>query len=257
VQSRKTLEHADVILTCNPNEAQLLRVKFPGKDVRVQPHGIPLALFETDCREAAQKAYPQIRNRRVLLCVGRIDPVKNQGWLLAQAGDVCRRHPDAVFIFVGACTDETYGNQLVRTIAQSNLGQKVLLAGGLPPGDARLIGLFQTAQAVLLPSISETFGLVLLEAWAAGTPVISSRTSGATALVRHGENGWLFDLAAPAEFHAAVDAAFAAPDLCKELAAAGRKLAARHGIQEVAGTVKGIYEKLINENHALRHSSRR
>jgi len=257
LQSRRTLGRADAILTCNPNEARLLREKFPGKRIQVQPHGIPVALYEKDCRAAARAAFPQIRDRQVLLAVGRIDPVKNQGWLVTQALEIFKKHPRALLVFAGACTDEIYGSRLRKQIRDFNLKQKMLLTGGLPPGDARLIGLFQEAQAVVLPSISETFGLVLLEAWAAGTTVISSLTSGATALVKHGENGWLFDLENPASFHAAVDATLANVHLRGQLAAAGKELAARYGLHAVAIRVKNLYAELVEEKHALRHSTRR
>ena len=46
-------------------------------------------------------------------------------------------------------------------------------AGGLPPGDPRLIGLMQNASAVVVPSLSETFGLIIIEAWGAGAAVLS------------------------------------------------------------------------------------
>lgn len=256
LQSRRVLEHADAILTCNPTEARLLREKYPGKRIQVQPHGIPVADYEKNYRGAALEAFPQIRDRQVLLCVGRIDPVKNQAWLAAQALVICRKHPGVLFVFTGACTDENYGSRLRKQVREFNLKKKVLFTGGLPPGDARLIGLFQEAQAVVLPSISETFGLVILEAWAAGAAVISSRTSGATALVEHGENGWLFDLEKSETFHSAVDATLANPNLQKQLAKAGKKLAATFSISAVARRVKTLYAELTKEKHALRHFAR-
>lgn len=257
VRSHRILERADAILTCNPNEARLLRGKFPDRRIQVQPHGIPMELYEKDCRAEARAAFPQIRDRHVLLCVGRIDPVKNQGWLVAQAVAIGRKHPGVLLVFAGACTNENYGKRLTEQIRESDLAERILLAGGLPPGDARLIGLFQEAQAVILPSISETFGLVLLEAWAAGTTVISSRTSGATALVKHGQNGWLFDLEDPAGFQAAVDALLKNPNRKKEFAGAGKKLVADYTVGAVAGRVRKLYDELIEEKHALRHFARR
>src|SRR5437762_2988778 len=79
------------------------------------------------------------------------------------------------------------------------------------PNDPRLIGLMQEARVLLLPSLSETFGLVILEAWTAGTMVLSSRTSGASALIEHGRNGWLFDLEKPEMFHEALERTLAEP----------------------------------------------
>ena len=132
-----------------------------------------------------------------------------------------------------------------------------MLTGGLPPNDPRLIGLFQEAEAVILPSISETFGLVILEAWASGTVPVASGTSGANALVRNGENGFLFDLKQPETFHSAIDQILRDRQRGKQLALAGTKKVEReYSLVALAGNLKQLYEKLIEEKHALRNSSR-
>jgi len=257
LKSRHLLEHADAVLTCNPREAELLQQQHPGKRVQVQPHGVSMARYQNDHRTAALEAFPQICDRDVLLCVGRIDPVKNQGWLLEQAGPLFKKHPEAMLVFAGGCTDEAYGGALQRQIEESGFQDRILMVGNLPPGNSRLIGLFQVARVVVLPSISETFGLVILEAWAAGTPVIASRTSGACALIQHGENGWLFDLNNPPEFHDAVALALCVPELRERLAKAGTRLVAtEYDSAAVAARLKHLYEQLTETRNALRHSSR-
>jgi alpha-maltose-1-phosphate synthase len=246
LRARHLLNEADAIITCNPREAELIRERHPGRRVFVQPHGVPLALFAPDHRAAACAAFPALAGRAVLLVPGRIDAVKNQDWLVAQAAELRRRHAEILLVFVGACTDRDYGDALQARITREGLSDCVLLAGKLPPGDPRLIGLFQEARAVVLPSLSETFGLVILEAWAAGTPVISSRTSGAKALVEDGVNGLLFDLESPHSFHAAVDALLLQPGRCAEWGTAGRvKVAAGYDTAVLAGRMKRIYEELI------------
>jgi len=257
LQSRRLLEHADAILTCNPKEAALLQQQNPGKRVQVQPHGVPMALYQKDHRAAAHEAFPQIEDCPVLLCVGRIDPVKNQDWLVTEATEIFKKHPKAMLVLAGGCTDDAYGESLRQQIQKSKLQDRVLMVGNLPSGDPRLIGLFQLAQAVILPSISETFGLVILEAWAAGTAVIASRTSGACALIQHGENGWLFDLNNPSAFHDAVALTLGFPRLRGRLANAGHQVvASEYDVTAVAGRVKQLYEQLIEAKHALRHSAR-
>lgn len=255
LQSRRLIEHADAVLTCNLTEAELLRKKHPGKRIEIQPHGIPVEMYQPDHRAAAREAYPQIRERDVLLSVGRLDPVKNQAWLIEQAPEIFRNHPKALLVLAGACTNETYGQSIERQVRDLGISDRVLITGGLPQGDPRLIGLIQESRAVLLPSISETFGLVLLEAWAAGTTVISSRTSGASALIRDGENGWLFDLSDPRAFHQAVSHVLLNPGLRARLAESGRRLAtSEYDVRSVAGKVKQLYHELIEAKHALRHS---
>jgi glycosyltransferase involved in cell wall biosynthesis len=256
--SRHLMDRADAILTCNPKEAALLRERQPAKRIVVQPHAVPLKIYQTDHRVEARAAFPQIRRRQVILCVGRIDAVKNQRWLVEEAPAIFQRHPQALLVLAGACTDEAYGESLRRRVSELGLDGRVLFTGGLPPGDARLLGLFQEARVVALPSVSETFGLVLLEAWAAGTPVVASRTSGASALVQNGQNGWLFDLDTPRAFHQAIDALLLKPELAARMAAEGGRLVRdEYDSAILAGRMQMLYEDLIEEKHALRHSARR
>jgi starch synthase len=256
VRSRQLLDRADAILTCNPREAALLRERAPWKRIGVQPHGVPTGIYHVNHREAALCAFPQLAGRDALVCVGRIDPVKNQGWLVQQAPALFDRHPRAMLVFAGACTDQAYGESLEKEIQRMGLTDRVVLTGGFQPADPRLIGLFQLARAVIVPSISETFGLVILEAWAAGTAVISSRTSGASALICHGHNGWFFDLGEPGAFHEVTGEVLRHPEAAREAAAHGAKLvSAEYDTEQLAAKVKKIYEELIEEQHALRDCS--
>ena len=257
LRARHLFEESDAIVTCNPREAELIRERHPGRRVIVQPHGVPVALFLPDRRLVAREAFPVLSGRSVLLGLGRIDPTKNQAWLIAQTAELVRRHPGILLVLAGACTHREYGEALQAQINREGLHGSVLLTGSLPPGDPRLIGLLQEAKAVVLPSLSETFGLVILEAWAAGTPVISSRTSGATALVEDGVNGLLFDLDRPASFHAAVDRLLAQPPQGVQWGLAGRAHVATHyDTAMLAGRMKRIYEEVIDAQNAHRHSAR-
>jgi alpha-maltose-1-phosphate synthase len=252
LNSRNVIPNADAILTCNEREAALLREKFPHKLIRVQPHGIPMKLFEQDHRRAALAAFPTLAGHQLVLVVGRVDPVKNQGWLLEQAATMFAKHPKAILMFAGACTDAEYGRALEKRIGELGLRDKVLIPGGFPPGDPRLIGLMQESAVVVLPSVSETFGLVILEAWAAGAPVISSRTSGGSALVRHGENGWLFDLEDPRSFHQALDHALTDPRTARGFASAGWELAREEfDTRAIAGQVRDLYQELAEKHGSL------
>lgn len=258
LKSRQLFQRADAIVTCNGREAELLGQNFPGKRIVVQSHSVRTELYQRDYRELARREFPQIQGKQVLLSLGRIDPVKNQGWLLDQAPEMFRRHPQALLVLVGACTDQAYGEMVKRKIREAGLEDRVLLTGGLPPADPRLVGLFQNSRALILPSVSETFGLVILEAWAAGTTVMSSRTSGPSSLIQHRENGWLFDLENPRSFLECVDEALGKPELTAQFAEAGRRvIAAKHDANVLAGRMRDLYAELTQEKYALRHSAGR
>ena len=132
------------------------------------------------------------------------------------------------------------------------MAKRVLLTGGLPSNDPRLIGLMQEARALLLPSVSETFGLVILEAWAAGTMALSSRTSGASALIEHGRNGWLFDLEKPKSLHDAVEQTLKNPQSAREMAARGAaKVREQYSVNALAGRMKGLYEEVMETKRCV------
>lgn len=247
LRSRRVLDRADAIITCNRREAELLEQKFPGKPILVQPHAVPVDIFQADRKSDALAAFPELAGRTVLLAAGRIDPVKNQGWLVQQLPAILERYPAALLVLAGPVTDELYGKAIRKQVRNSGLESRVLFTGGLPPEDPRWVGLFQVADLLLVPSVSETFGLVVLEAWAAKRPVLATKTSGVTELVRHGENGWLFDLNNPGGFLAIIDEALQRHELRSRLGENGfRYVADHHDTEKLAARIRNLYAWLAN-----------
>jgi len=250
-RARDVLKDADAIVTCNPKEAALQQEMFPSKRIVVQPHGVALAKYQEDHRGAALEAYPTLASRKIILIAGRIDPVKNQGWVLVQMPRILERHRDAVLVLAGACTDELYGKALRKEMRRLRIEDRVLFTGGLPPGDSRLIGLMQRASVVVVPSLSETFGLIILEAWAAKAPVFSTRTSGALSILRDGENGKLFDLGNEDEFHQGLDLMLSESEAACRMAQKGHELtAAQFDTAVLSKRIKALYEELQQEKAA-------
>jgi glycosyltransferase involved in cell wall biosynthesis len=245
--SRRVLNSADAIITLNPQEARLLREAYPNRRIEFIPHGVKIGTFERDQREAALEQFPSIRGKRLLLAVGRLEPVKNQSFLIEQAPHIVQRYPETVIALVGPAVHPEYAAGLRKRVAELGLEKHVIFAGGLPPATPELVGLMQQAEALLLPSLSETFGLVLLEAWCSGTPVIASRTPGARELVVHGRNGWMFDLAQPQEFHRAVTAILDNPREARAMAQHGKEMVARrYNAEAMAGRTQTLYQELVD-----------
>jgi alpha-maltose-1-phosphate synthase len=254
--TRSLMGKADAVVTMNPRETAIVRMRHPGRRIVTESHGVPMATYARDCRPAALEAYPQLRNRQVLLVLGRVDPTKNQLWVTLELPQILRRHPGVIVVFAGSCTNVEYARSIEQRVARSGLGDHVLRTGGLPSGDPRLVGLLQLARALVLPSTSETFGIVIVEAWAAGTPVVSSRTSGASTLIEDGRNGLLFELGRPATFHSAIDRVLNQPGFALHLSEKGRaRAAAQFDTEACARRMRLLYEELVEEKHALRHSA--
>ena len=254
LRSRQLLQDADAVIALNDREGDLLRARFPKQRVRVSGNGINVGLYQADRRAAALAAFPELNGRPFVVMLGRLDPVKNQGWVLRESQRFLAAHPALHVVLVGADTDADYGDGLRRSAAASASADRIHFLGALPPRDPRLVGLLQLSAALILPSVSETFGLVLLEAWAAGTAVLSSRTAGALSLVKDGENGALFELREPDSFHAALGALLLDEPRRLALAAAGSALVeARFDARAAVGRVIDLYRELC-ERKSVGHA---
>lgn len=244
--SRRVVRDADAVITFNQSEAEALRSLFPWLEIVVMPHGVPVRLYEVDQRAKAIESFPKVRSRKVILCVARLCPVKNQAFLIEQLPSILAREPTALLVLAGAESTKGYAALLLKRAEGLGVADHVLFAGQIPPDDPRLVGLYQLASVVVLASKSEAAGLVVLEAWAAGKPVVASRTAGSLALIEHGKNGFLFDLSEPKEFFACVLALLSQPELAKRVGCAGLDRVRRDfDVDKVSSQVFALYERLL------------
>ncbi len=120
---------------------------------------------------------------------------------------------------------------------------------GLEAGSQELVDAYHAADLFLLPSIHEPFGIVILEAWAAGLPVIASRVGGIPWFVSDGQDGVLFEPNDEGEFLQAFRALVKNPERMRALAEAGQiKAREEYGWKKVTERLVGIYEEAVGEN---------
>ncbi len=124
-----------------------------------------------------------------ILFVGRLDWQKGPDLLLEAVPYVLKARGDAKFMIVG---DGHMRHDLERRAHQLGVMHAVRFLGSMSSnGDGSLIRLFRSCDAVCMPSRNEPFGIVLLEGWAAGKPVIATHNGGPREIIQHGYNGYL------------------------------------------------------------------
>ena len=161
----------------------------PSRRVRVVPCGVDLERFNVSNRRDSRARLGLDGAERVVLYVGRFDPIKGVDLLLRAVAGL-RNKMRLRVVLVGGGEEETSEVQALRALSSElALNDRVTFAGRRLHGD--LPDYYRAADVLVLPSYYESFGLVVLEALACGTPVVATRVGAVQDIVRNGVNGWI------------------------------------------------------------------
>ncbi len=160
----------------------------PAERVVVIPCGVDTELFQPMARATA-KDLLELGPDPLLLYVGRLQPIKGLETLL-QA--MARLGGGAKLLIIGGDQDEPENGHAVHLrerVAALGLARRVRFLGAQPQQRLRLF--YAAAEATVMPSYYESFGMVALEAMACGSPVVASRVGGLTTTIKDGVTGHL------------------------------------------------------------------
>jgi D-inositol-3-phosphate glycosyltransferase len=234
----------DAICASNPVEAdQLVELYGAAADrIELVPPGVDHAFFSPGDRAGARAALG-LDDRPTLLFVGRIQPLK--GLTIAVSALAELAEPTARLLVVGGPSGTDGPAELERVhqmIDDLDLRDRVEFVE--PQEHHRLSTYYRAADVVVVPSRSESFGLVALEAAACGVPVVAAAVGGLRTLVEDGISGHLVDSRRPTDFAERVDALLADPDRAAAMGAAAAELADRYAWSTTAGRLRRLYGDL-------------
>jgi D-inositol-3-phosphate glycosyltransferase len=225
----ETVGCADAVLaSCTVEADQLVGLygADPGRIALVAP-GVEHAFFGPGDRSQARRAVGLPEAEPVVLFVGRIQPLKGPSVAveaLARVREAGGRSARASLVIIGGPSGpdgEAEFAAVRRSIAGHGLEPVVRV---LPPQPHEMLStFFRAADACVVPSHSESFGLVALEAGACGVPVVAAAVGGLTTIVQDGETGFLVESRDPADFAKPLAAVLDDPELGGRL---GRRAAA-------------------------------
>jgi len=192
---------SDIILANSEEEAHQL-VDLYGADIsriEIVPPGVDHSLFSPGDQQEARNAIG-LNGDPVLLFVGRIQPLKGVELAIKTLANL-KKYPNARLIIVGGSsgpegpsTEETIWS----LVNQLELVDRVIF---IPPqAHHDLCMWYRSADVLIMPSRSESFGLVALEAAACGIPVVASDVGGLRTLVDHDQTGFLVEGRSPEDF---------------------------------------------------------
>lgn len=225
----EVIAESDCVMASTPAEAAEL-LEFYGADPNrlcTSPPGVDHRLFRPGSKSSARRRLG-LGVGPVIAYVGRIQPLKGVDIAISTLALVHETHPDTTLLVVGGPSGPQGEGEIgrLRQLA-SDLGVRgrVKFVGPLPHG--LLPDLYRSADVVLVPSRTESFGLVAAEAQACGVPVAASRVGGLVYVVDDGVSGFLIEGANPEWYAERVVALLDDPELADKIGQAASDWAKR------------------------------
>ena len=215
--------------------------------IAVVAPGVDLATFGPMDRAEA-RAKIGYKGSRILLFVGRLERLKGVEIILRAFARVTDRHDDVRLLVLGEDSRDAIDNEKdrLRAIAGDlGIAAKVDFLG--PVAHHELPYFYSAAEACLMPSYSESFGLVGLEAQACGCPVIASNVAGLASVVRDDVTGYLVSGADPADYADRILRVLDTPQQSELMGRRGILLAQRFDWNHTADRAWGALAPLLEE----------
>lgn len=263
---RRLMQEVDAVVAATPLDLAQMVWNY-GADqerIRVVPCGVDLKRFHPVDAAAARASLGLAADERLLLCVGRMEPLKGMDALIRAAAllrEQGRPWAGALRVLLvggdGEGRPQEWNTEQRRLDAlrhELGVADRVSFLGAQP--QELLPAYFSAADVVAVPSHYESFGMVALEAMAAGANVVASSAGGLALTVEDGRSGLLF----PPDDHVALAAQIArlldGPELAASLRAGARRRAAEYGWGTVGRRITDIYADLVSARAAERAALR-
>jgi len=179
--SKIVLKNAGSVIALTESMKKKLQEIY-ARDMFVVPNGIDLKKFDTDL----EKKMCVKKTKKVILFIGRLHAVKGVRYLIEAMKIIQNEDSEIKLMLVGDGKDRTKLQKLVKSL---DLGDCVSFAGQIP--NHRIPEYMATSDIFVLPSLSEGFPNVILEAMASRLPIIATDSGGIPCLIQNEVNGFL------------------------------------------------------------------
>ncbi|GAA1073050.1 D-inositol-3-phosphate glycosyltransferase [Nocardiopsis metallicus] len=245
------VRQADRLIANTDDEARQLTGFYGARNEQIStiPPGVDLETFTPGPRAAALDRIGLPRDAELLLFVGRVQRLKAPDVLIRAAAELLERDPSlrsrlVVGIVGGLSGGGKREPQLLTDLARS-LGVADVVRMEPPQNRQRLADYYRAATATVVPSYSESFGLVAVESQACGTPVLAARVGGLSTAVSAGVSGVLVDGHDPRHYAAELHRMIAEPAWRARLAEAAPRHAATLGWSRTVDELLDLYRDAL------------
>jgi len=241
LRADKVEKDAAAIICVSENEYHLVSAKYPKKKVLYLENGVNMGHFSSGNAQNFRNHY-DLNDEKIILNVASFNPQKNQSALIDSFEKVLKKYPDYKLVLIGTLYDQEYYDSLIKKAEK--LKGSVIIIANLDFSSETLINAYAASDLFVLPSLYEPFGIVVLEAWAAGKPVICSGVGGLSAFVHDNENTLIFDANSSDDIAKKILKILDDKDLASRLADAGEETAEEYSWPNITAKLIKLYEKL-------------
>ena len=245
IGEQQLVDAADALVSNTAAEAHDLRTLYGADPARIHVvhPGVDLEVF-TPGDQAAARSHFGFGPEPLLVFVGRLQPLKAPDLLVAAAAQM---QQSARIVICGGPSGngDRMPEQLRAQAASLGIGDRVTFLPPLPREELAI--LMRAATAVVVPSHSESFGLVAAEAQACGVPVVAAAVGGLRTVVDDGTSGLLVHSHEAAEWSRALDAIVGSEQLRAELASGARPQAEKFGWNHTTAELLRVYNEVLQE----------
>ena len=168
--------------------------------------------------------------------------------LLVRAfAEFAQRNPKYKLVLIGPVNVEAYYDEILATAKALGIEERLLVITGFPPDDPRLSSAYRAADLFVLPSHTEPFGIVILEAWAAGVPVIASRVGGIPGFTHPEEDIVLFTDGDLSGLVYALERVSSDSQLRRRIVSGGTATVQHYSWPKIVDTLVDIYSEIISD----------
>jgi glycosyltransferase involved in cell wall biosynthesis len=242
------LRKADRLIAVSQAAARFSRLLgFPGKRITVVPNGVDLSCFNGEIDASLMREELGIGDEPLVVTASRLIKRKNPDLLISAFARVLKVVPDAKLVIAGSGREE---DNLSRQIKGLNITNSVFMVGGL--AKEKVAQLMVAADVFALPSKMESFGLALLEASAAGVPVVCSNAGGVPEVFQDGFNALLYPPGDDNAMAKAIICLIQDRKLAKTISANVVGTASRFTWEMAAERTLRVYEEVLQANVSSR-----
>lgn len=238
--SRYTASRADHVVVPTQSIKHYLTDLGVERPMSVIPTGIETKRYKRVSARLVKEKYHIQPEHDILLYVGRLADEKNIDFLLHAFAQVLAACPQTQLVLAGGGPDKA---KYLRHVIRHGLNRHVTFTGFLPRGD--VIELFGAADLFVFPSVTDTQGIVIIEAMAAGTPPVAVDRLGPHDLIKHNLTGCLTDLNVD-HFSGTIVNLLQNPDQRHKLGAAAKIQAKQYDAVKTADAMEQLYVKLTD-----------